>query len=394
MPAALRIAKGVRRHQRPFLLHSSAAPTRGSPASVSSVLGIRIMLYFSAQQRIVPAAELERPQYKAPGAQESLQPLGFPAPGAAADANQVGFSPVGLGKPLTILIHEVYTGRFPRPGFLRTASDMLVTSAIKSIASFDEQPLALNFLQPKTVPNSRFRRPGANRQGTALIYYSPAVVDISLTLDISMVFDTFSKELFDAAGDMMQSAAAIPLFFAHSTYLLGAGAATKLIGSAAERLFDGSPSFRVTAPLDIELAGNARLSSGFLLLSDGSLDREFCENYHVNERGQVVDGKDKEYQGEIPFVLLSIDGTLHPEFASFTPRAASAAVLSRFLGTKDGGELKLALDACRLYSDFKLREQRDALDEQIKLLPADQQATLKKKRDALTANISTDLFKK
>jgi hypothetical protein len=353
------------------------------------------MLYFSAQQRFVPAAELERPQYKAPGGQGALQPLALPAAAAADDANLVGFSPVGLGKPLTILIHEIYTGRFPRPGFLRAASDMLVTSAIKSIASFDAQPLALNFLRSQTLPKSRFRRPGANEKGTALIYYSPAVVDISMTLDLSFVFDTFPKDLFDAAGDMMQSAAGVPLFFAHSTYLLGAGALTKLIGSAAERLFDGSPSFRVSEPLDIELAGNARLSSGFLLLSDGSLDRDFCQNYHVNQRGQVVDKNEAEYQGDIPFVVLSIDGAPHPEFASFTATAASAAVLSRFLGAKESGQpLNLVLDAFKIYSDFNFRQQRDTLDKQIDSATPEQKQILEKKRKALTDNISNDLFKK
>jgi len=266
------------------------------------------MLYFASNERIVTPDELSQQKRAPQGRQQRLGALGPGAP----QGDRVDFTPIGLGKPLTILIHEVYTGRFPRPGLFRTASDMLVTSAIKSIATFNAQPLALNFLQDKTQQNSRFRRPAAGRQGTALIYYSPAVMDVSLTLDLAIVFDTFPKELFDAAGDLMQSAAAIPLFFAQSTYLLGASVFTKLIGAVAERLMDGVPSFRVSEPLDIELAGNSRLSSGFLMMADGNLDPGFRDNFRVNDKGQVVDKSDQEYQGDTPFIVLSIDGSHIP----------------------------------------------------------------------------------
>ena len=51
------------------------------------------------------------------------------------------------------------------------------------------------------------------------------------------------------------------------------------------------------------------------------------------------------------------------ELAQFSPTAASAAVLSRFFGIKDGQQLPLdtVIDAIKLFNDLKFRREEQPL---------------------------------
>jgi len=321
------------------------------------------------------------------------------ANGAAPDDNPVPFSPIGPGKPLTIIISEVYTGKYPDAGFLGSKKDLLVTSAVKSIASFDAKPRAINFLKDKVKPNSRILRPGATEQGTPVIFYSPALMENSLTLDLSIVFDQFPKEAFTMVGKAFESAGGIPIFITASVYLLAAGALTKLVGLAGESLFDGKPCFSASEPLNIYWPGTVPLQSGYAVITDGNADRvneDFRKNFQLNNKGQLVDKSGKKYSGEIPYIVISIDGSEHEELANFSPTAASTAVLSRFYGVKNGQSepIDLLVDAIKVYNDLHFRQDIDRLDREIaKTTDAAKLDMLKTKRDAISKNILTDLMK-
>jgi len=314
-------------------------------------------------------------------------------------AEPVIFPPIGPGRPLAIMIREIYTGKYPGGGLFGSKKDLLVTSAIKSIATFDAKPRAINFLTQKVSSKNRLERPAASEQGTPVVFYSPALLDRSLTLDLTMVFDTFPKEAFEKVGDAFQAAAGIPIFMSYSVYLLAAGVVAKIVGALGEALFDGSPAFRPSVALDIQLPGKPPLEAGFALITDGnvdSIDNDFRSKYHVNATGKVVDERDKEYQGEIPYIVVSYDGTEYKEFSSFAPTAASAAILERFFGIKDkqAQSIGLLVDAIKLYNDVQFRREVDRLDEQIAKLPdGEEKNRLKEKRDAYGKNILEDILK-
>lgn len=317
------------------------------------------------------------------------------------DSEPVQWTPIGLGRPLTVMIREVYTGKHPKGGLLGGGSkDMLVTSAVKSIAAFDAKPRAHNFLQDKISAKTRLARPSAGRQGTPYVFHSPALLERSLTMDLTVVFDTFPKNIFDQLGDIFSSAAGIPIFQIQSAYFLAAGMLTKLIGAAGEAIFDGKPVFNSSDGIDITLPGTKPMPPGFALITTQNLDlldKDFRKQHHVTKLGQVVDKNGNEYLGDIPYIVVSIDGAPMEELASFTPTAASAAVLSRFFGIKEGQQLPLdiVIEAIKLYSDLTYRRQIDRLDEQIRSLPEDdpKRKTLEEKRKALLANILEDLLK-
>jgi len=142
------------------------------------------------------------------------------------------------------------------------------------------------------------------------------------------------------------------------------------------------------------------LRPGFALITEGNVDRvdrDFRSKYQVNAAGQVVDPSGSPYDGEIPYIVISYDGTPREELASFAPTAACAAVLSRFFGIKEGQAqpLESLLDAIKLYNDFNFRQGIERLDRRMAELPDGEEKTrLMKEREALAKNILTELLKK
>ena len=127
------------------------------------------------------------------------------------------------------------------------------------------------------------------------------------------------------------------------------------------------------------------------------IDKDFRKNYHVDSTGSVMDSGGNVYSGDIPFVVISLDGTPYPELADFSPTAASAALIARFYGVKDGQNQPLdeIIEAIRVFNDLNYRKQVDRIDEQLKALPAGdpKRAPLEDKRKALIENILDDVLK-
>jgi hypothetical protein len=313
----------------------------------------------------------------------------------------IPFQEIGPGLPLTVMIMEVYTGRFPNLGFLKGGGkDFLLTSAIKSIASFEAKPRAVNFLMKKVPKKSRLERPPASSQGTPIIFYSPALLERSLTLDLTMIFDSFPQEVFEQVGSVFLAAAGIPIFLPHSTYLLAAGLIAKLAGNIGEAIFDGQPIFNSSDALDINLPGRQPIPPGFVLITSDNvdnLDGQFRAKHHIDPNtGQVVDQSGQVYQGDVPYIVISLDGTTDEGLKSFAPTAASAAILSRFFGMKEGQELPLStlVDALKLYNDLSYRHQVDRINQQLQsVTDAEEKKKLEEKKKALIANILEDILK-
>jgi hypothetical protein len=305
---------------------------------------------------------------------------------------------IGVGKPLTLEIREVYTGKHPG-GIFASASPMFVASAVKSIATYEAKPLAVNFLTRKTGKNSRLSRPSANQEGTPVVYYSPAVTDRSLTVDLQIVFDEFPQQVFDAIGSAFKSAAGLPVFLSHSAYLLAAGEIIRIAGSIGEWLLDGKTAFQATESIDLDLPGAAQDIAGFMVVTPPDVDKldpTFRTTYQVNA-GTLVDAAGKAYGGEVPYIVLAVDGSKREDLANFAPTAATAAVLSRFYGIKDGQSLPLSplMDALRLYNDATFREEIDKIDRKLAKVKDDspEKTELASRRAALEKNILSDLLK-
>ena len=305
------------------------------------------------------------------------------------------FEPIGLGNPLLIMIRSIYTGKYPQ-GFLGNRwKGLLATSSVKSFATYNAQPQAVNVLKENVGRNCSITRPGANEAGTPIVFYSPALVDQSLTLTIRFVFDEFPSELFAEFGKILQGSASIPVFLTSSLYLTVAGSIVNLLGKVGEHVFDGKPAFESSVPIDVALAGSTPAAAGFRLIFDEDVDLATRSTYKVNNKGEVVDNKGNLFVGDTPYAVISCDGSTNDHLKDFIPTAATAEILSRFFGDKGaGGNSDLLLDALKIYNDVHFRKKVDDLDAKIKdTSNATQKAKLKQERAALVANISNDLLK-
>ncbi|MBK9980807.1 MAG: hypothetical protein IPP15_00020 [Saprospiraceae bacterium] len=136
------------------------------------------------------------------------------------------FEPIGIGKPLSIEIATVYTGDYKK--FLGGKKDMIVVSGIKNSLTFTGTSRAIN-VKAKNVNQNDFKQFEAFSDGTPLVYYSPAMDADSSVVSFEIMFDNFNGGLFDTIGNLLTSAAGIPVFIPAAPYLLGGGQLVKLV---------------------------------------------------------------------------------------------------------------------------------------------------------------------
>jgi hypothetical protein len=333
-------------------------------------------------------------------AEDQAAALDFTAgidPVKGSDGNVVAVEEVGLGRPLTIEIAEIYTGRFPK----WWSKDLLVTTAVKAKETFDAQPRALNFLEPGIGQRTRLSIPRPTQKGTPYAFYSPALVSRSLSFQIEFVFDEIPDEWFSALSGALGQLAGIPMFIGSAGYLIAGSSLINLGGNILNALFDHQHSFRSAVPLNIYTPGVAPLSAGWYLLTDDSpenRDGEFDpRKYRIDEAGRLVGPSGAPYAGNMPYATALIDGTERAELASFAPRAVSADLLSRFLGNKSVGEtgIDALVEATKLYSDIRFLDKAKGIADQYgQTTDPDLRKRLQNEYAALQKNIGSGDIRK
>lgn len=305
------------------------------------------------------------------------------------------FVPIGIGKPLTIQIRHVYTGIYPKRRAFGGSKDVAVVSGVKDYSVFAATTRALNFIQRKHTAQTSIKTPSAFVNGTTIVAYFPSLTADSLTLSFELAVDDFPQEFVDKVGVAFQSLGGIPLLLPHAGYLLAAGEIIRLAGSLGNALFDGKPEFEITEALNFNSPGTIVVNADFRLITHSRtlhLDYEYD-----NERGMIHKQTRKIYEGEDPYVVISLDGSERPTLAEFAPTAASASVLKNFFNIGEGVSTPIdtIVDAIRLLSDMGFRNKALEINKALKRLPTDnpERAKLQLQYDALVKNIANDLFK-
>lgn len=302
-------------------------------------------------------------------------------------------APIVPGGPLCIQIKHVYTGKYPKGGFLRPdRQDMLIASALKDYSVYAPATRAVNFLSRDIRAKSLLSRPRPTEEGTPIVAYYPAVIADSLTLSLEMTFDQFDNSLFQGISKAFETLGGLPLFMSKAGFLLLGSNLVRLAGDAADRLIDGRPKFSQTLDLNFLPQNGPTTIAELRVICNRAFD---VSGYDYDwQKGLVSKHDQQPYQGDEPYIVLLIDGAAREGLRDFVPAAISAATLDRFFGARQGSEVAIDgfLSAMRLWNDFNFRTEAERIAQklsQANLQDAERQALLIRHR-ALLANILTD----
>ncbi len=301
------------------------------------------------------------------------------------------FTEIGIGKPLSLEILTVYTGDAPpRRGFGRKP-DLLITSGVKSVETFNAAPKAINQLVPK-VDDNNYLQPSAFREGSMIAYYTPSVTNDTTLCSFQMVADSFDEKIFNQLSSLFGHAGGLPIFAPQSTYLLAGSFLLKIAGKIGKALFESGPFLSADLNLPFETPG-LPLAKAHNAVVYNDRDTNDLQGYHVQlvgDRLALVDPQSGDrYQGKAPYLIVSLDGRERTNLASFSPTLASAAILDQFYGSDDptGAVIGALSSAVTLYNDSVSRKK--AQDQQARLKQLTQQIqNLDPKSPTYTADLA------
>ena len=269
---------------------------------------------------------------------------GVPTRGAAPtkllNPSGIAFSGIGPNLPLTVEIAHLYTGKYP--GTIFGSSPMLVTSAVKNLDATDASSEAVNFLVQGVKKRSNFAGPPADKQGTKLVCYVPAVTAISTTVTLNLVFENFPDGAFTNIEGVFSGAGGLPLFLSASPYIIGAGVVLKLVQDVGDAIFNGKPNYSPTIEINFSDVGDPTVAGYQILFKSQDDPNTAAQSLQFVPGQGLIDPKTKApYNGDAPYLVLALDGAKRDALKSFTPLAASANLLSTFFNIKDGGTVPL-----------------------------------------------------
>lgn len=318
--------------------------------------------------------------------------------GSAAGPQRTTFEPIGVGRPLTIEIRHIYTGRFPKTNLFNRNADMIVTSAIKSSPVLAEAATAVNFLRKQVTPRTGFSTPHADELGTPVVFYSPSLTQKNSNLTIKFAFDDFPGDELDAISQALSTAAGLPLFAAAGLQIHSVAAIARWLGRLGESVFDSHAAFRSTQSLTFCRPGSTIPVANFaLMMQDDEDERRILKNHEIRDGILVNPSSGSPYDGDVPYVVISLDGRRNDELKDFAAKSTAAMMLGEVYAdaNRNSSKLEDLEQAVGLYHDYRIRRRADRIATQLADEPAGtaEFERLAREHSALIANIASPLLK-
>ncbi len=267
------------------------------------------------------------------------------------------YTPIGIGKPLSIEILSVYTGD-PENSKWKKRTELLVVSAVKCYSTFGASLKAIN-LMCKIKERQRMQF-GAITESCKVVYYAPALDTSETICTFQMIADTFNNKTADGIKKLFSFAGNLPVFASKASLLLGSSLVTGIvdkIGAVVESqpFLEDSESFTF---------GKGGLTNSFahMILMCNNKDQVKFNDYKpgkvkgtAQDYAMVHKETGVEYDGDAAYIIINVDGAEKPELESFTPKFATAAILQKFYGAmdKEGQVNEEIEEALMLYNDFR-----------------------------------------
>lgn len=307
--------------------------------------------------------------------------------------NQFTFKDIGIGKPLLVQIYTMYTGKHPSK-FGLGAPRLLVSSTVKEASNISstKTPKAVNQLVNQ-IEDNQYLYIDPENIGTPYVYYSPAMVEQKVDITISFDIKKFDDKLFEQLSKALQGAGALPVFAPASTFLFSVSSVINF-GKELGKIFIEDKGYMKDV-LNIEFNGPCEnIQPNWYCICNTSDEDELKLDVWKDHKNHVFLGKSKEekYDGDAPYVLLSVDGRKNDSLNGFQPLIASAEILEDFYGSAPGaGVTQVITDAMSLYNDLAHNKAAIEIKEKIAALdPQKDKALIEKNQkllDAHNANI-------
>tara|TARA_R110002096_G_scaffold275915_4_gene469629 strand:+ start:1304 stop:2422 length:1119 start_codon:yes stop_codon:yes gene_type:complete len=316
------------------------------------------------------------------------------------DSSFQSFEPIGIGKPLSIEILNVYSGDAPER-FLGK-KDLLVVSGVKSVATYDAAPKAINQIIEK-LNDKKHYKPSAFNNGSSIVYYTPALDMGTVLCSFELVADSFNEEIFESVSGLLSKAGGIPVFAPATGVLLAGSVLANMASKLGKAIFESKPFFKGDFNIILDSPGQILTKANHIAIIDSNHTNEFI-NYipktvtigNVSEIKLVNKLNDKPYSGDAPYVLISVDGRKRDDLKAFAPTLASASIIEKFYGADTGTQsIEVIKDAMELYNDYSYYKKAIKQKEKIEKLDS----SSKEYKDGETLlgayleNIDSELFK-
>lgn len=150
-------------------------------------LALGIIGRFRREERISAKAKIEFSKGVITAAQLVTRPK------ATAKGPVPVFTPIGIGKPMSLEMLTFYTGNVPEKSLFSGNPDLLITSAVKGVQTFEAAPRAINQLI-KGVADKQYLEPSALAEGAPIIYSTRSLVNSTLLCAVEIIAETFDKK--------------------------------------------------------------------------------------------------------------------------------------------------------------------------------------------------------
>jgi len=318
---------------------------------------------------------------------------------SSEDINTRDFTPIGVGKPLSIEILTIYSG--DAPGRFLGRKDMLVTTGVKSIGTYNSAPKAINQIVRKVNDNQHYE-PSAFNQGSPIVYYTPALDMDTIFCSFHLIADTFNESIFENISSLLGKAGGIPLFAPASSVLLAGSTLSSIVAKLGKAIFETKPFFKGDFNIRLETPGQIPTKAKYILITDKKFEREFIsfapKNITIADNNYVRlvnKNNNKEYTGDAPYILVSLDGRERDDLKDFKPTQASAAIIEQFYGTETSSQsLEVVQEALTLYNDYSYFEKAKKQKEKLNSLEEGSEAykSVKLLYDTYLKNIDSKIF--
>lgn len=308
------------------------------------------------------------------------------------------FQPIGIGKPLGIRIHTMYSGKFSRRG---RSKDILVVSGLKSEQTFGKSSRMINLLS-SNVSNHEYMQFSAFEDGSPIVSYTPALTSTGLSCSFEVTANNFDDSLVESLGGLFGMAGKLPVFAPASTYLLAGSFLAKTISGLGNAFKKNNPVLVETLTLSFGTGGRTNFREGLYLVSrDSDSNARVFDDFSIQITGSgelvLKNSAGETYLGDAPYLVIGIDGKAEESLENFGQQAASAALLKEFYPSEGSSDVLIGelTNALGLYNDLKFRKKAQGLQAQIDGLPLGDTEIVKLQNllDAYKKNIVSEELK-